>query len=115
MNASLTSVCREYVRTVNDGDAAGYLALFAADATVDDAGREFRGQDAIGRWSQQDIFSANVSFKVLNEAEEDGQAVITTEVDGDFDRTGLPDPVVIVHHLAMEKSKIVRLTCRLGS
>ena len=114
MSAVLTSVADQYVRSINSGDAAAYLALFAEDAVVDDGGREFRGVDAIGKWSASDIFAVQVSLEVLEEEQRDGEAVLTTRVDGNFDRTGLPDPVIIVHRLVVEGDKVKRLTCRLA-
>jgi hypothetical protein len=31
-----------------------------------------------------------------------------------FDRTGLPDPLILAHYLAVKDGKIVRLRCRLA-
>ncbi len=47
-------------------------------------------------------------------ADDDGETILTTKVDGNFDRTGLPDPVMINHHFTVEGGKIVSLTCRLA-
>jgi ketosteroid isomerase-like protein len=114
MHTISCSLADAYVRAVNDADPAALLDLFAADAVVNDAGREFRGHEAIGAWSASDIFAANVRLKVTDSAVDQGEALLTAIVDGDFDRTGLPDPVVIVHRVAAENDKIVQLTCRLA-
>ena len=114
MNTQLSPVTDAYIRTVNNHDAAAYQALFSEDAVVDDAGREFVGLAAIKQWSASDIFAPLVTFEVLDEVEQAGEAVITTKVDGNFDRTGLPDPVIIVHRLSIDGGKITRLTCRLA-
>ena len=114
MNTHLSPVTDAYIRTVNSHDAAAYQALFSHDAVVNDGGREFVGLAAIKQWSASDIFDAQVTLEVLDETEQDGGAVITTKVDGNFDRTGLPDPVIIVHRLSIENGKIARLTCRLA-
>ena len=81
-----------YVRTVNGNQPAEFLALFAEDAVIDDAGREFRGREAIREWAARDIFAARVTFDVLDASGDEGDATITAKVDGTFDRTGLPDP-----------------------
>jgi hypothetical protein len=106
----LPETAAAYVRAVNGGDPAALLALFADGAVVDDAGREFRGRDAIRAWAASDIFAVNVSLDVLDASGD----VLTTKVDGTFDRTGLPDPVVIAQRFAVEGGKIVGLTCRLA-
>ena len=51
---------------------------------------------------------------VASRPAEVGETLITTKVDGNFDRTGLPDPVVIIHHITVEGDRIARLTCRLA-
>ena len=52
------------------------------------------GLDAIGAWADSDIFAPNVTLEVIHFTDRDGETVITTKVDGNFDRTGLPDPVI---------------------
>ena len=81
---------------------------------MDDAGRVFRGQDAIQAWSDREIFDALVTLDVIDASQRDGETVITTKVDGNFDRTGLPDPVIINHHVKVDGDKIIGLTCRLA-
>jgi hypothetical protein len=114
MSESLFPQSEGYVRAINESDAAAFCALFDRDAVVDDAGREFRGIDAIKEWSDREIFAARVTLDVLGKSVRDGVDVITTKVDGDFDRTGLPDPLVMDHCIAVDGGKIVRLTCRLA-
>jgi hypothetical protein len=82
---------------------------------VDDAGREFRGCEAIRAWAASDIFAAKVTFEVLNASGDEGDATITAKVDGTFDRTGLPDPLFLTFHIVGERGKISRLTCRLAT
>ena len=109
----LPPTAAEYVRSINDHDPAAFNALFAEDAFVNDAGREIRGRVAIESWSDRDIFDAQVTLEVIDAADRDGETVITTKVEGNFDRTGLPDPVIINHHITVEHDRIVGLTCRL--
>jgi hypothetical protein len=103
-----------YVRSINSHDSGAFIALFAYDAFVNDVGREFRGLAAIKAWSDREIFDAQVTLEVIEVAEHNGATIVTTEVNGNFDRTGLPDPVIIDHHVAAEGGKIVGLTCRLA-
>jgi ketosteroid isomerase-like protein len=114
MTAQLSAPANAYVQAINKHDAAAFRSLFTNDAVVDDAGREFRGLDAIKDWSDREIFAADVTLDVIDETERDGEAVITTKVDGNFDRTGLPDPVIITHRIARAGDKIAALTCRLA-
>jgi hypothetical protein len=111
---TLPETAAAYIQATNNHDAAAYLALFADDALVNDAGRTFRGIAAIKAWSDREIFDAQVTLEVLDVADRGGETVVTTKVDGNFDRTGLPDPVVINHQITVEGGKIVGLTCRLA-
>jgi len=113
MITQLSPTAAAYVGSINNHDTAGFIALFADGAVVDDIGREFRGRTAIKAWSDREIFDARATLEVLDVADRGAETVITTKVDGDFDRTGLPDPVVINHHITADGNKIVRLVCRL--
>jgi hypothetical protein len=113
MTMQIPPTAAAYVGSINDHDPAAFNALFADSAVVNDVGREFRGRAAIKDWSDREIFDAQVTLEVIDAADQDGASVVTTKVDGNFDRTGLPDPVVIDHHITAEAGKIVGLTCRL--
>ena len=51
MTTQLPPTVAAYVRTINNHDAAAFIALFADGAVVNDVGREFRGRAAIEAWS----------------------------------------------------------------
>jgi hypothetical protein len=111
---TISSTSRVVHSCNNEHDPAAFLGLFADNAVVDDNGREFRGLDAIRDWSDREIFAARVTLEVIDSAVRDSDTVVTTKVDGNFDRTGLPDPVIIDHHITVEVGKIVGLKCRLA-
>jgi len=114
MTIQLPPTTAGYVGSINDHNRATFNALFAEDAVVIDIGREFRGPAAIKAWSDHEIFDAKVTLEVIDVADKGGETIVTTKVDGNFDRTGLPDPVIINHHITAKGGKIVRLTCRLA-
>lgn len=113
MNTQSGTVAEAYVRSVNGRDPESFVSLFAEQAIVDDGGRMFHGGDAIRDWSTRDIFDSEVRLKVLQTPESAAGVAITTEVDGNFDRTGLPDPVIIRQDFAVHDGKVTKLTCRL--
>lgn len=110
----LPSVADAYVRTINAHDSAAFMALFADDAVVDDVGRIFRGLDEIKTWSAREIFSAHVTLDVVNVINRGDETIVAATVDGTFDRTGLPDPLILEHVIAIKDGQISRLECRLA-
>ena len=114
MTTELPPAAAAYIRSINDHDAAAFIALFADSAVVNDVGREFRGRAAIKAWSEQDIFAPLVTLEVIGVADHGVETVVTTRVDGNFDRTGLPDPVIIDHSIRIAEGRIIELTCRLA-
>src|SRR5882724_5532917 len=88
---------------------------FALNAVVKDVGREIRGIAAIKEWANQEIFAVNVTLDVREVAERDGQTIVTVKIDGTFDRTGLPDPLLMDHCFTIAADKISVLTCRLAA
>ena len=109
------SPATNYVQAINDNEPDAFIAQFAHDAVVNDIGRELRGRPAIKSWGDDEIFAAQVRLEVLDIREFDGSTVITTKVDGNFDRTGLPDPLIMEHEVQMDSEQIKRLTCRLAA
>jgi hypothetical protein len=98
-----------YLRAVNTGAEENFPASFADDAVVVDVNRELRGLDAITAWAGADIFGAQVHFDVLDVTERDGRTIVKVKIDGTFDRTGLPDPLVMNHAFRIAEGKIDEL------
>ena len=98
-----------YVNAVNSSSQEDFSASFAADAVVIDVDRELRGFDAITAWAGADIFGAEVHFEVLDVSERQGRTIVTVRVDGTFDRTGLPNPLVMKHEFGVAEGKIADL------
>jgi ketosteroid isomerase-like protein len=96
-----------YIHSVNAGDAAAFQSSFADDAVVKDVGREFRGTVAIKEWADQEIFAVNVTLEVIKAVERDGETIVTVKIDGTFDRTGLPDPLLMEHCFTVAGDRIV--------
>ena len=69
---------------------------------------------AIKEWSDREIFAVNVTLHVMEAVERDGQTIVTVKIDGKFDRTGLPDPLLMSHCFSVAGDKIAALTCRLA-
>jgi hypothetical protein len=115
MTTTLPQTVAAYIQATNHHDPAGFIRCFAENAVVDDAGRQLRGISAIKAWSDHDIFKAQVTLEVLEVADRDGETIVTTKIDGNYDKTGLPDPLVMNHHITLEDDKIKRLTIQFAS
>jgi len=50
----------------------------------------------------------------MRAVERDGETILTVKIDGAFDRTGLPDPLLMDHCFTVAGDKIKTLTCRLA-
>ncbi|MCO5997022.1 nuclear transport factor 2 family protein [Actinoallomurus rhizosphaericola] len=99
----------DYFAAANAHDLDALIATFAPDALVNDARREFRGIEAIGRWLSEELIAAKVTKEIREVREHYGEIVADVIVDGEFDRTGLPDPVVLTHYLTVRDDRIVQL------
>lgn len=75
-----------------------------------DAGRIIRGREAIRDWAASDIFAAKVTLDPLDATDDEHGVTITAKVDGTFDRTGLPDPLIMTFKLVARGGKITKLT-----
>jgi hypothetical protein len=106
---SLPGPVANYLRAVNAGAAGEFRASFADAAVVVDVNRELRGLEAITAWASADIFGAHVHFDVLDVTERPGRTIVRVKIDGTFDRTGLPDPLVMSHEFKVAEGKISEL------
>jgi hypothetical protein len=82
MSVSLPAPVRAFFDATNAADTEAFLAAFAADGVVDDWGREFRGHEAIRRWSDGENIGVRATFEVTDVVVDDGAYVVAATVGG---------------------------------
>lgn len=100
------AVLTAHIDAVNRFDTDGVVATFAADALVHDNGREFRGTEAIRNLVATDIVGARVTMTVTETVALPGVYVIRASYDGDFDKKGLPDPLILTNYVVLDDALI---------
>ena len=101
---------RSYFEAMNRYDRDGVVRAFAEDALVNDVQREFWGSESISRWTEKEIVGEKViATKFVAAKTHYGDYIVSAEFDGDFDKTGLPDPLVLTHYFSLHDNHITRL------
>jgi hypothetical protein len=106
MGVTLPTPVTEYIEASNTFDGERLIAAFAADALVNDARREFWGVDAIRRWSDRELIGDKVTMDVKTVSEHHGTVIVSALMDGEYDKTNLPDEVVLTHYFTVHDDKI---------
>jgi hypothetical protein len=105
----LAAVVAEHIAAVNAGDEDAIMATFADDALVNDARREFWGSAAIRRWVAREMTGDHVSIDVTEVIDHYGDTIVRGRYDGTFDKTNLPDELILTNYFTVRDGKIVRL------
>ncbi len=90
-------------------DLEGLWTCFSRDALVNDQLRDFWGCAAIRAWLATEVVGDRLRFLITGVREHHGEIIVTAEVDGDFDKTGLPQPMIVTLHFTLRDAAIVRL------
>jgi hypothetical protein len=98
-----------YIAATNSFDIDALMATFADDALVNDHRDEFVGRDAIRRWAQREIIDDRVTMQVASATRCGDSASVTAIVTGNFDRTGLPDPLLLTFYFSVADDRVVQL------
>jgi hypothetical protein len=106
---ALGTVLAEHVAAVNAFDEDAIVATFADDALVNDARREFWGIEAIRRWVGKELVGDRVTMAVTEVIEHHGEVIVRARYDGDFDKTNLPDELILTNYFTVRDGKIVSL------
>jgi hypothetical protein len=105
----LHPIVAEHVAAVNAHDEDAIVATFADDALVNDAHREFWGADAIRRWVAREIVGDKVTLEVTEVLDHYGETIVRGRYDGEYDKTNLPDELVLTNYFIVRDAKIVSL------
>jgi hypothetical protein len=107
--AALAPVLAEHLAAVNAFDEDAIVATFADDALVNDAHREFWGIEAIRRWAARELVGDLVTVAVTEVLDHRGDTIIRGRYDGDYDKTNLPDELILTSYFTVRDGKIVTL------
>jgi hypothetical protein len=107
--AALPAPVAAFIAATNSFDADALTACFAEGALVNDQLREYWGPEAIRSWVEQEIVGDKVTMQVIKAVEHFGDVIVTATIDGDYDKTGLPVPLVLAFYFVLRADKIVRL------
>src|ERR1700747_2805195 len=102
----LGGVVAEYVGAVNAFDEDAIVATFADDALVNDVRREFWGKDAIRGWVRAEIVGDRVTVEPAEVIGHHGQTILRGRYDGEYDKTNLPDALILTHYFAVREGRI---------
>lgn len=95
---ALDGAVAELFAGINAFDTDAIMSTFADDALVNDAQREFWGSGNIRRWVEREIVGAKVTVEVTDAIRHDGLSIVQGVYDGEYDKTGLPDPLILTHY-----------------
>lgn len=109
MRAPLPEPVAAFIAAVNGGDLAALVGSFAAGALVNDQLREYWGTAAIAAWAARDVIGQRLAMRVRGAVSNHAQTVVEAEVEGDFDRRGLPEPLVVTFYFSRHEDRLVQL------
>jgi len=99
----------EYIDASNAFDGERLIATFADDALVNDARREFWGVREIKRWADREVIGDRVTMDVTEVVQHRGEFIVRGLMDGDFDRSNLPDELILTHYFTVTDGRITTL------
>jgi hypothetical protein len=109
MTTDLTGVVAEHIKAVNSLDVDAVAATFADDAYVNDNRREFNGIEAIRRWIEKEMIGDSVTIDPIEVIDHYGDTIVRGRYDGTYDKTNLPDELVLSNYFSVRDNKIVSL------
>jgi hypothetical protein len=109
MSTELTGVIADHIKAINSFDLDAAVATFAPDAYVNDNRREFVGIEAIRRWVAKEMVGDSVTIDVTEVLDHYGDTIVRGRYDGTFDKTNLPDELVLSNYFSVRDGKIVSL------
>ena len=110
MTTQLTGPVADYLAAINALDVDAAVATFADDAYVNDARREINGIDAIRRWITKEMVGDHVTMDVREVVDHYGETIVRSRYDGTYDKTNLPDELVMSDYFRVQDGKIISLT-----
>jgi hypothetical protein len=110
MSTELPGIVAEHIAAVNAFDTERIVATFAPDAYVNDNRREIWGTGAIRAFMAKEFAGDHVTMDVREVIDHYGDIIVRARYDGTYDKTNLPDELVMTSYFSVRDNKIVSLT-----
>jgi hypothetical protein len=106
---TLPPLVAAFVEATNTFDLERLMVTFADDALVNDQLRDYWGKAAIRRWAERDIIGEGLTIAVTKVVNHYDNFIVTADIDGNFDKRGLPDPLVLAFYFTPHTDLIIQL------
>ena len=107
--AVLSHIVAEHINAVNAFDSDRIMNTFAADAYVNDNRREIWGTDAIRAFMVKEFVGDQVTMDVREVVDHHGDIIVRAKYDGTYDKTNLPDELIMTSYFGIRDGKIISL------
>ena len=107
---ALPPVVAEHIAAVNAFDTDRIVSTFAPDAYVNDNRREIWGTEAIRTFVSKEFVGDHVTMQVREVIDHYGDVIVRAKFDGTYDKTNLPDELVMTSYFGIRDGKITSLT-----
>jgi len=106
---SLPPLVAAFVEATNSFELEGLMITFADDALVNDQLRDYWGKAAIKDWAERDIIGERLTIAVTKVVRHYDNFIVTADIDGNFDKRRLPDPLVLTFYFTPHNDLIIQL------
>ncbi|MGA5134054.1 nuclear transport factor 2 family protein [Streptomyces olivoreticuli] len=106
---ALPEILAAYIKAVNAFDLDAIMATFCDDALVNDARREFVGTASIRAWARRELVDDKVTMDVTEVVHHGTLTIVRARYDGEYDKTNLPDELVLTNYLTVADGRISSL------
>lgn len=109
MHPRLPAAVAAFIDAVNRGDQAAVVGSFARHALVNDQLREYWDHAAIADWAARDVIGPRLALRVRDVVLNRAHTVVEAELEGEFDKRGLPEPLVVTFYFSSHDDRLVQL------
>jgi hypothetical protein len=110
VTTELPPIVAEHIAAVNAFDTDRIVGTFALDAYVNDNRREIWGAEAIRKFMAKEFVGDHVTMEVHEVIDHYGDIIVRARYDGTYDKTNLPDELIMTSYFAIRDGKITSLT-----
>src|SRR5579863_238593 len=110
MSTELPAIVAEHIAAVNDFDIDRIVATFAPDAYVNDNRREIWGTESIRAFIAKEFVGDHVTMEVREVIDHYGDILVRARFDGTYDKSHLPDELVMTSYFGIREGRIISLT-----